>query len=158
MLVGCIQVHEQFVNLVHDFFRPRVLPIDLVDDGNRRQPSFQSFSQHEPRLRQTSFGRVNQQHDAVDHLQNALDFAAKISVAGRVDDVDFVFAVTHRSVLSHDGDAALAFEVHRIHHALDDGFVVPIGTCLLEHGIDQGGLAVIDVCDNCDIANLACFH
>jgi hypothetical protein len=37
-------------------------------------------------------------------------------------------------------------------------FVVPISPGLLEHGIDQSSLAMIDVRDNSDIANLAGFH
>ena len=158
MLVGSIEVEEQLVNLVNDFCGPRIMAIDLVDDRDGRQSGFQSFAQNEARLWQTAFGGVNQKHHAIDHLQNTFDFAAKIGVAGRVDDIDLVIAVTHRGVLGHDGDAAFLFQVHRVHHALNYGFVVTIGACLLQHGIDQGRLAVIDVSDNCDVANLTGFH
>ena len=136
LLVGRIEIHEQLVNLVHDFFGARVVAVDLVDDRDRRQSGFQSFAQNKARLRQAAFGRVHQQHHAVDHLQNAFDFAAEIGVSRRVDDIDFVIAVTHGSVLGHDGDAAFALEIHRVHDAIDDGFVVTIGAGLLEHGID----------------------
>ena len=134
------------------------MPIDFVHDGDGRQARFQSFPQNESCLRQASFRRIDEQHHTVDHFQNAFYFAAEIRVAGRIDDVDFVIAVTHRSVFGHDGDAALPLEVHRIHDALDDGFVVTISARLFEHRIDQRGFAVIDVSDNCDISNLACFH
>ena len=93
----------------------------LASDGHGLgRPSFQGFAQHKTRLGQAALGRIDQEHYAVDHLQHTFDFTAKIRVAGRVDDVDFVFAVTHGSVLGHDGDAALALQVHRVHHAFDD--------------------------------------
>ena len=158
MGVGSVQIDEQFIDLIHDFFRPRILPIDLVDHGNRRQAGFERFSQDEPSLWQAAFGRVNQEHYAIDHLQDPLDLAAEISVTRCIDYIDLVIAVTHRSVLGHDRDAAFAFQVHGIHHAFDDLFVLAKGAGLLEHGIDQRGLAVIDVGDNGDVANLARVH
>ena len=57
------------------------------------------------------FGRVDQQQHAVDHRQHALDLAAEVGVAGRVDDVDLVVLVVDGGVLRQDGDAALALEV-----------------------------------------------
>src|SRR6266852_5538065 len=90
LLVGGIKVEEQLVNLVHDFFGTRIVPVDLVDDSDGGQPGLESFAQHKARLRQTAFSRVNQKHHAVDHLQNAFDFAAKVSVPGRVHDINLV--------------------------------------------------------------------
>ena len=75
-------------------------------------------------------------------------------MTGRIDDVDLDFAVTNRSVFGHDGDAALAFEVEAVHHALDDSLVVAEGSALLEHGIDQSCLAVVDVRDDRDVADV----
>ena len=37
--------------VLYHFFGPRILPVDLVDYGNRRQPRFERFAQHEPGLR-----------------------------------------------------------------------------------------------------------
>jgi epoxyqueuosine reductase QueG len=64
------------------FGRAARRPIDLVDDHNLRQARAQSLAEHEARLRQRAFGRVDQQHDAVDHRQRALDLAAEIGVPG----------------------------------------------------------------------------
>ena len=72
---------------------------------------FSSALQDEPGLRQRSLGRVHEQQDAVDHLQPALDLAAEIGVAGRVDDVDLNVAQVDRGVLGEDRDAALTLEV-----------------------------------------------
>ena len=48
---------------------------------------------------------------AVGHLEDALDLAAEVGVAGRVDDVDLDVAELEGDVLGQDGDAALAFQV-----------------------------------------------
>ena len=72
-------------------------------------------------------------------------------MAGGVDDVDLVVVVVERGVLGEDGDAALALEVVGVHDALGDGFVGAEGAGLAEHGVDQGGLAVVDVGDDGDV-------
>ena len=85
---------------------------------------FQRLAEHVARLRQRPFARVDQQHDAVDDLERALDLAAEIAVAGRIDDVDLDAVIADAGDLGEDGDAALALQVVGIHHAVDDGFVV----------------------------------
>ena len=150
ILVG-VEVDEQVEDLVEHFLRARVGAVDLVDDDDRRELGFERLRQHEARLRQRAFGGVHQQHDAVDHLQGALDFAAEVGVAGGVDDVDLDVVVVERGVLGEDGDAALALEVVRVHDALGDGLVGAEDAALAEHGVDQRGLAVVDVGDDGDV-------
>ena len=57
-------------------------------------------------------------------------------------------------VLGQNGDAALAFEVVGVHDAFGDVLVGAEDAGLVEHGVDQRGLAVVDVGDNGDIANI----
>ena len=87
VLVG-VEVEEQLVGLVDDLGDPGVGAVDLVDDQDDGQPLLQRLAQHEPGLRQRALGGVDQQQDAVDHLQAALDLATEVGVAGGVDDVD----------------------------------------------------------------------
>ena len=54
--------------------------------------------------------RVHDEQHAVDHLHDALDFAAEIRVAGRVHDVDVVILPLERGVLGADGDALLTLQ------------------------------------------------
>ena len=82
-----------------------------------------ALRKHEPRLRQRPFARVDEQQHAVDHREAALDLAAEVGVAGRVDDVQRHVAVPHRGVLGEDRDALLALEVVRVHDALGDVLV-----------------------------------
>ena len=88
LLVGGVEVGEQIEDLVQHVEVALVRAIDLVDRDDRAQTALQSLGDHEFGLRQRAFRGVDQHDDAVDHAHDALDLAAKIGVAGRVDDVD----------------------------------------------------------------------
>jgi len=53
--------------------------------------------------------------------------------------------ILHGAILGEDGDAALAFQVVRIHHPLGDVLVGGKGTCLAQKFVHQRGLTVVDV-------------
>jgi hypothetical protein len=74
-------------------------------------------------------------------------------VARRVHNIDFYARIEHSRVLGEDGDAALAFQIVRVHDALGDGLVVAEGATLSKHGVNQRGLAVVHVGNNGDVAN-----
>ena len=114
---------------------------------------FQCLAQYVASLGQRAFAGVHQEHDAVYHLESALDFAAEVAVAGRVDDVDFHVVIKNRGVFGEDGDATLAFQFVRVHDSFDVVFVGAKGAALLQHGIDQRGFAVVNVRDDSDVAN-----
>jgi hypothetical protein len=118
LLLGRVEVEEQLVDLVDDVGDARVGAVDLVDDEDDRQPGLQRLAQDEARLGQRALAGVDEQQHAVDHRQPALDLAAEVGVAGRVDDVELHPAVADRGVLGQDRDALLALEVHRVHDAL----------------------------------------
>ena len=87
-------------------------------------------------------------------LQDALDLAAEIGVAGGVDDVDAGVLPQHRGRLGQDGDAALALEIVGVHRALGTSLVLAEGAGLLQQLVDEGGLAVVDVGDDGDVAKV----
>ena len=116
------------------------------------QADLQRLADHELGLRHRPLGRVDEHDGAVDHRQDALDLAAEIGVAGRVDDVDAGVLPDDRGRLGQDGDAALLLEIVRIHHALGDALVLAEGAGLLEQLVDERGLAVVDVGDDGDVA------
>jgi hypothetical protein len=76
-------------------------------------------------------------------------------MAGGVDYVDLGVAVEHRGVLGGDRDAALAFEIHRVHDAVGDLFMRREGVALTEQPVDESGLSMVDVGDDGDVAD---FH
>ncbi len=156
LLIRRVERDEQFKNLVEHFFRVGVLAVNLVDDHDRLGAGFERLAQHEARLRLRAFGGIHHEQHAVNHVHDALHFAAEIGVAGRVHDVDVIILVFERGVLGADGDALFLFQIHRIHQAFFLGFVLVCaeGAGLLEEAVHERGLAVVNVRDDGDISNV----
>ena len=66
-----------------------------------------------------------------------------------------VHVVPDRGVLGQDRDALLTLQIHGVHDAVGDVGVLAEGAGLPEHGVDQRGLAVVDVGDDGDVAEVA---
>jgi len=79
-------------------------------------------------------------------------------VAGGVDDVDLDAAPAKARILGQDGDAALAFEVARVHDPLGDLLVVAESAALPQHEVHERGLAVVDVGDDGDVTDVRTWH
>ena len=154
LLLGGVERGEQVEHLVGDFGGAGVGAIDLVDDDDGLQPHLQRLDDDEFGLRQRPLGGIDQDQRAVNHIEDALDLAAEIGVAGRVDDVDAGVLPDQRGGLGQDGDAALALQVVGIERALGHPLVLAERAGLLQQTVDQGGLAVVDVGDNGDIAQV----
>src|SRR5690606_33853980 len=109
-------------------------------------------------LRHRAVHRIDQQQHRVDHRQHALHLATEVGVAGSVDDVDAVAAPVDRGVLGQDGDAALLFLIVGVHYALGQhgAFVQRPG--VFQQAVDEGGLAVVDVGDDGDVAQVLDGH
>jgi hypothetical protein len=99
-----VEGDEQIENLVEHLMRVGVVAVDLVDDDDRFGAGFEGFAEDEAGLGLGTFGGVDHQQHAVDHVHDAFDFAAEIGVAGGVDDVDVEILVFERGVLGLDGD------------------------------------------------------
>ena len=127
LLLAGIERREQVEHLVDDFGRPRVGTVDLVDDDDRLQAHLQRLRHHEFGLRQRALGGVDQHQCAIHHVEDALDLAAEIGVAGGVDDVDAGILPLHRGRLGQDGDAALALQIVGVHGAFGDLLVLAEG-------------------------------
>ena len=152
LLLGGIEIDEKIIDFVQDSGDAGVGSVDFVDADNRRQLGLERFFENEPCLRQRPLRSIHEQHHAIDHCEGALDLAAEVRMAGRIDDVDLHIAVMDRGVLRHDRDAAFAFEIHRIHHPIGNLLVSAKNSALAQHAIDQSGFAVIDVRDDGDVA------
>ena len=112
------------------------------------------LAEDEAGLRLRALTGVDDEEDAVHHLHDALDLASEISMPGGIDDVDGVVAPVDGGVLGLDGDAFLALEVHGVHGALGEFLMGLDGAAGLEEFVHEGGLAVVDVGDDGDVADL----
>ena len=105
----------------------------------------QCLGQHETGLRHGALCCVNQQDNAVDHLEDTLYLAAEVCVPRGVNDVDLGALVVDGGVLCQNGDAALPLQIVGVHNAIYDLLVFPIDAALLEHLVYQGSLTVVNV-------------
>ena len=149
-----VEIDEQVENLVEYFFGPRVLAVDFVDDDDGGEFQFQRLRQHEASLGEWALGGIDEQHDAVNHPERPFHFTAKVGVTGRVHNVDLDVSVPDGRIFGHDRDAFFPFEIHRVHDALSHGLVCAKYPALPQHGVDERGFAMIDVCDYGDITQI----
>ncbi len=154
LLFGRIERGEEIEDLVHDFSDAGIGLVDLVDRDDRLQADLQRLADHEFGLRHRPFRGIDEDDGAIDHGENALHLAAEIGMAGRIDDIDAALLPGDRGRLGHDGDAALLFEIVRIHDALGDALIFTKGAGLLQQTIDERRLAVVDMGDDGDIAQI----
>ena len=158
LLVGSAQVHQQVEDLVDDFLDAGVGTVDLVDGDHKAQILLQSLLQHETGLGHAALSSVHQQQNAVDHLQHALDLAAEVGVARGIDDIDLDALVAAGAVLGQNGDAALTLDVTAVHDTLSHSLIVAESAALAQQGVHQRGLAVVNVSDDSDIAQIVTNH
>jgi hypothetical protein len=144
---------KRSIDLGEDLVGAGVGPVDLVDDDDDGEAAREGLIEDEARLGEGALGGVDQEYGAVDHGDGALDLAAEVGVARRVQDVDLHALPDDRAILGGDGDPALALEVHAVHEALGRFLPLAEDSGLPEHGVDEGGLAVVDVGDYGDIAD-----
>ena len=149
-----VEVEEELVDLVHDLGDARVGPVDLVHDEDHRQLRLERLAQHEARLRQRPSLASTSSRTPSTIVRPALDLAAEVGVPGRVDDVDLRPAVADGRVLGQDRDPLLALQVAGVEDALGDVLVRAERAGLPEHRVHERGLAVVDVGDDGDVADI----
>ena len=126
--------------------------VNLVDDHHRRNIVAQRLSEHETGLRHRAVNGVHQQKTAIGHVHDALHLAAEIGVARSVDDIDLRAVVVYGGVLGENRDAALLFQGVGVHNQLSNLLVGAEHMPLLQQGIHQSSLAVIDVRDDGNVS------
>ena len=130
----------------------------MLTIDHRLEAVLERVLEHEARLRHCALERVDDEQAAVGHLQDALDLAAEVSVARGVDDVDLGVVVADRDVLREDGDAAFPLLVVGVEDPLCDLLVVSEDVCGLQQPVHERRLAVVDVGDDRDVADVVLTH
>ena len=92
------------------------------------------------------------------HVEDTFDLAAEVGMARGVDDVDLNALVVDGNILGRIGHAALTFLIVRIEDAFGDFLVFSEYVGSPKKAIDHGRLSVVDVRDDCDVANVFLFH
>ncbi|CUP80723.1 Uncharacterised protein [Bacteroides xylanisolvens] len=63
-----------------------------------------------------------------------------------------------RGIFRQDRDAAFTFQWIRVHDTFCDLLVISENVALLQHGIDQSRLTMVDVSDDGNVADIFSFH
>src|SRR5215510_10585341 len=131
--------------------------VDLVDHGHDLESAVEGEVEVGEGLRLHPLSRVHDEHGALAGRERTRDLVGEVHVAGGVDQVERVLAPVARRVeeahgVGLDGDAALLLQVHRVQH-LAHRLLGVHGPREGEEAVRQGGLAVVDVGDDGEIAD-----
>ena len=143
---------EDLLDLVLDPLGVGRRQVDLVDRGHDLEVGLDGLVAGGEGLGLDALGGVDQEDGALAGGQRARHLVAEVDVAGRVDEVDGVALPRQAHVLGLDGDAPLPLEVHRVEVLL--AHVAGVDRPRqLEDAVGQGGLAVVDVADDRQVAD-----
>ena len=131
--------------------------IDLVQCSNDLQVALQREITIGQGLCFDALSGIHHQHHAFARSEGTAHFVTEVHVPGSIDEVQHVVFPRHAHVLCLDGDAALTLQIHgvqvlRAHVTGIDG----LGE--LQNSVRQGGLAVVDVRNNREVADAGLFH
>ena len=127
--------------------------VDLVEDRHDLEIVLDGLVAVGQRLGLNALGGVDQEHGPLAGRQRAGDLVAEVDVAGGVDQVEDVAGVHDPDVLGLDGDPPLPLDVHGVEVLLPHEAGVD-GPGDLENAVGQGRLAVVDMADDGEVANL----
>ncbi len=110
-------------------------------------------------LRLYTLGGVDEKQRTFAGGYGAADLVGEVHVARGVDEVENVglalILVFHLYGVALDGDAALALKVHVVEHLVfGDGYRLGV----FQQTVGEGGLAVIDVGDDAEVAGVLHSH
>jgi hypothetical protein len=150
---------DDVLDLVDDALRVRRAQVDLVQHRQHFDALLDGGVAVGHRLRLDTLRGIDDQERAFAGGKRARHFVGEVDVAGRVDQVERVglaiaCGVCQRGRLRLDGDAALALEIHRIEHLLAH-LAVRQSAAALDEAVGQRGLAVVDVGDDREVADIA---
>jgi hypothetical protein len=130
------KVDEKVDRLVVGFEGAGALSVNLVYADADLKAVIQSLLKNESGLRHGAFVGVYDKQNAIDHRKNSFDFAAKVSVARGINDVDFGALVGAAGNLGKNGNASFSFLVVAVHDTFLDMFVASKKTSLPKDGVN----------------------
>ena len=153
---------DHILHLLGHLVRVGAGQVDLVQDGHQLQIMLQRHVGVGQRLGLHTLGGIHHQNGTLTGGQTAADLVGKVHMARGVDEVELVGLAVLGSVVQGngaglDGDAALPLDVHVIEDLILHGALVhALGQ--LQNTVRQGGLAVVDVCNDAEISDVVSCH
>ena len=148
LLICGVEVAHEVEDLLLHLVGTAVELIDLIHDDDGLLAHLKSLLEDETCLGHATLESIHQEEHSVGHVEDALDLTSEIAMSGSVYDVDLDPLVDNGDVLGQDGDATLALKVVVVEDELSEIFGLADKVGLIDHAIDQRGLAVVDVGDD----------
>ena len=79
-------------------------------------------------------------------------------MARGVDDIDLNAVILNGGILCENCDSSFTLDVVGIHYSVFNFLIFSECAALLEHFINEGGLAVVNVGDDGDVAQIVSYH
>ena len=136
--------------------------VDLIQDGHQFQIMLQRHIGVGQRLSFHTLRGIHHKDGTLAGGQTAADLVGKVHVARGIDEVELVGlavlgGIVHGDSAGLDGDAALALNVHVVQNLVFHGALVhALGQ--LQNTVRQGGFAVVNVCNDAEIADIVSCH
>ena len=149
------QRHQQIKDFIEDPIGISIRAIALVDDHHQTQTEPQSLLQDEAGLGHRSFMGIHQEEGTIRHTKHPFHLTAEVGVTWGIQNVDpdglagvrpGLGDVVHGTIFGQNGDSAFTLQRVGIHDA--GGVLGGPDPSLGQNRIHQGGLAMIDVCDD----------
>ena len=152
-------VTELLAKLIANFERVGTGSIALVDERQTRDVVAAHLAVDSERLTLHSGNRAQDQDRTIEDSKRTLNFNGEVDVSWRVNDVDLVVVPRAIRRRTGDRDAALFFELHRIHLRANAVFAFDVVNrvdpiCVEENPLGESGFATVDVGGNTDVAKL----
>ena len=145
--VAADEVHD----LIRHHIRLRGVHIYLIEDGDDFEPVVYGLVEVGDGLGLDALGRIHHQQRTLAGSDGTGDFVAEVHVAGSVDKIEDVALVLHLDCVALDSNALLALQIHIVQH-LSLHIALAQRLRQFKQTVGKGGLTVIDVCDNAEIA------
>ncbi len=156
---GQIRVQPQLpVDLLLDHLHVRGGQVDLVDHRDDGQVVLHGHIEVGQGLGLHPLGGVHHQEHPLAGGQGPAHLVGKIHVARGIDEVEVVLHpvfgfIREGDGVALDGDAPFPFDVHGVQKLVPE-LTFPHHTGVLDQPVRQGGLAVVNMGDNAEVANV----
>ena len=158
LLIRCIKIEEQLKYFVDDIVRTCLRTVNFVDTYDNWKIQLQCFAQHELCLRHRALKSVYHEDNTVYHFQDTLYFAAEISMAWGVDNIDFCILIKNSCIFGKNCDTALTLEVVGVHDTLCNFLIGTEYTALFEQLVDQRCFTMVYVRYDRYVSDVFSFH
>ena len=152
LVIISIQLHKELQDLIVNIINALVWAVNLVDNNDRLQLLLKSLSQNVLGLRHRTLKGIYQQQNTINHVQYTLNLAAEISMARGINNIYLGALIHDSSILGKNSNTALTLQIARVHNALCYLLVGAENMALLQHSINQGSLAMVDMGNNSNIS------